>query len=72
MRFISPVPAAERRRPVEARIPNSNSDIPFPHIVWIGTPVLEETHTSRDGWPICANHGLLGAWYVDVDTNEYN
>jgi hypothetical protein len=43
------------------------------HTVDIGGHVLEDTHESRDGYPMSVVKSCIGARYmVTVDTNDYN
>lgn len=43
------------------------------HTVEVGAHVLEDTHETRDGFPMSVVQSMLGpVYYVKVDTNEYN
>jgi len=43
------------------------------HIVIFGSHVLEDTHETRDGWPMSVYKSFLSDTYtVIVDTNDYS
>jgi hypothetical protein len=45
---------------------------PYVHSVEIGGHVLEDTHQTRDGWPMSVYKSFLtGTYSVVVDTNDY-
>jgi hypothetical protein len=60
------------RRRWTAEIPSSTGISYDCHTVEVGGHVLEDTHETRDGFPMSVVKSCLGARYmVTVDTNTY-